>query len=133
MKKISLIMLVLVLACGVVFAGGKKEAAPSTKTINFWHLDTTDEQQAAWRQIADNFEAKHPGVKIEITCLENEAFKQKVATACSTITPPPHERKMSGGLPDWITVATFCLKASFSRHVISIFTPGCLASKLSAI
>ena len=61
MKKISLIMLVLVLACGVVFAGGAKETKSATKTITFWHLDTTDEQQAAWRQIADNFEAKHPG------------------------------------------------------------------------
>ena len=67
MKKISLIMLVLVLACGVIFAGGKKDtkttaSSSATKTIRFWHLDTTDEQQAAWRQIADNFEAKHPGV-----------------------------------------------------------------------
>ena len=70
----------------------------STKTISFWHLDTTAEQQAAWRKIADNFEAKHPGVKIEITCLENEAFKQKVATAMQSNNPPDIFRSWGGGV-----------------------------------
>ena len=51
-----------------------------TKTITFWHLDTTEEQQAAWRTIADRFEAKHPGVKIEITVIANDGFKQKLST-----------------------------------------------------
>ena len=98
MKKALLIMLVLLCSLCVVFAGGKKEGTSGTKTITFWHLDTTDEQQAAWRQIADNFEAKHPGVKIEITCLENEAFKQKVATVVQSGNPPDIFRSWGGGV-----------------------------------
>lgn len=100
MKKILTVLAVLLCACTMIFTSCKKEAAKTsgTKTISFWHLDTTDEQQAAWRQIANNFEAKHPGVKIEITCLENEAFKQKVATVIQSGNPPDIFRSWGGGV-----------------------------------
>ncbi len=106
MKRFSLILMVLLLSVYVVFAGGKKEeapaaaAAPAAKetTVEFWHLDTTDEQQAAWRQIADNFEATHPGVKVNITCLENEAFKQKIATVGASGSVPDIFRSWGGGV-----------------------------------
>ena len=101
MKKILVSLVVLLCACAVVFTGCKKGGAAKTsetKTITFWHLDTTDEQQAAWRKIADNFEAKHPNVKIEITCLENEAYKQKVATVIQSGNPPDIFRSWGGGV-----------------------------------
>lgn len=107
MKRFSLILMVLLLSASVVFAGGKKEeaapaaaAAPAAKatTIEFWHLDTTDDQQAAWREIADNFEASHPGVIINITCLENQAFKDKVAVVVQSGNPPDIFRSWGGGV-----------------------------------
>lgn len=101
MKKIWTIFVVLLCACAMFVTGCKKSETTKkaeTKTITFWHLDTTDEQQAAWRQIADNFEAKHPGVKIEITCLENEAYKQKVATVIQSGNPPDIFRSWGGGV-----------------------------------
>ena len=48
-------------------------------TISFWHIDTSDEQQAAWRQIAGNFEKSHPGVTVDIRPIDNESFKQEIA------------------------------------------------------
>lgn len=100
MKRLTLVAGALALSLcaltGCAKKGGKTSGA--AKTITFWHLDTTDEQQAAWRQIADNFEAKHPGVKIEITCLENEAFKQKVATVIQSGNPPDIFRSWGGGV-----------------------------------
>lgn len=101
MKRFSLILMLLLLSVAVVFAGGKKEAASTAAkgtTIEFWHLDTTDDQQAAWRQIADNFEASHPGVKINITCLENQAFKDKVAVVVQSGNPPDMFRSWGGGV-----------------------------------
>ncbi|MCR4713655.1 MAG: extracellular solute-binding protein [Treponemataceae bacterium] len=67
------------------------------KTITFWHLDTTDEQQAAWREIADNFEEKHPNVTVEITCFENGTFKQRIAQAVQAGNPPDIFRSWGGG------------------------------------
>lgn len=96
MKRLLIVLLALSLCASTVFAGGKKDEGK--KVITFWHLDTTDEQQAAWRQIADNFEATHPNVKIEITCLENEAFKQKVATVIQSGNPPDIFRSWGGGV-----------------------------------
>ncbi len=51
----------------------------------------------------------------------------KPALACSTIVPPPQLWKMSGGLPDCMTVVSLVLKASFSSTVILMFTFGCAA------
>lgn len=101
MKKIMTILVVLLCACAMLVTGCKKgetEQKSENKTISFWHLDTTEEQKAAWRQIADNFEAKHPGVKIEITVLENEAYKQKVATVIQSGNPPDIFRSWGGGV-----------------------------------
>ena len=66
--------------------------------INFWHLDTTDDQQAAWRQIADNFERDNPGVTVNITCLENVPFKQKIATLAYQGQLPDVFRSWGGGV-----------------------------------
>lgn len=66
--------------------------------INFWHLDTTDDQQAAWRQIADNFERDNPGVTVNITCLENVAFKQEIANLAYQGQLPDVFRSWGGGV-----------------------------------
>lgn len=66
--------------------------------INFWHIDTSDEQQAAWRQIADNFERDNPGVTVNITCLENVAFKQEIANLADQGQLPDVFRSWGGGV-----------------------------------
>lgn len=98
MKKLIKVALFVLGASCLFMTGCNKSNKSSEKVISFWHLDTTDEQQAAWRQIADNFEAKHPGVKIEITVLENEAYKQKVATVIQSGNPPDIFRSWGGGV-----------------------------------
>jgi len=97
-KLVKSALFVLGAACLMLTGCSKAGAKKTEKVISFWHLDTTDEQQAAWRQIADNFEAKHPGVKIEITVLENEAYKQKVATVIQSGNPPDIFRSWGGGV-----------------------------------
>ena len=98
MKKILAILIVLLLSVCVVFASGKSESKSGEKVITFWHLDTQQYQIDAWRTIADRFEASHPGVKIEITVLENEAFKQKLATVMQSGQAPDIFRSWGGGV-----------------------------------
>ncbi len=85
------VALIAILCTGFVF--GQKKV-----TINWWHLDTQDDYKAEWQKMADDFMAKNPNVKIEITVLENEAFKQKIATVMQSGNPPDLFRSWGGGV-----------------------------------
>ena len=54
------------------------------------------------------------------------------AWTCSAIPPPPQLWNRSGTLPPARSVASFALKASFSRTVMLTFTLGCAAVYSSA-
>src|SRR5690242_19720243 len=47
--------------------------------------------------MADDYMAAHPNVKIEITVLENEAFKTKLATVMQSGDPPDIFQSWGGG------------------------------------
>ncbi|MCC6791120.1 MAG: extracellular solute-binding protein [Thermomicrobiales bacterium] len=66
--------------------------------IRWWHISTEDNEVAAWQALADSFVAANPNVEIEITVLENEAFKQKLATAMQSGDPPDIFQSWGGGV-----------------------------------
>ena len=92
----KVLALTLALTTLVAIGGcGPKEKKPVT--ITFWHLDNQDDFKAVWQKQADEFMAANPHVKIEITVIENEAFKQKVATVMQSGNPPDLFRSWGGG------------------------------------
>ena len=70
-----------------VAASAAASEAPSQAaepvTLDWWHIATGDPGKADFQAIADAYMAANPNVKINITVLENEAFKAKLAA-----TPP---------------------------------------------
>jgi len=94
-KKVLLLVLVLSVLAALCSC---KEKAKEQVTVTFWHLDTQDDFKATWQAQADAFMAANPHVKIEITVLENEAFKQKVATMMQSGNPPDLFRNWGGGV-----------------------------------
>lgn len=64
--------------------------------VTWWHI-FTGEQEAKWKAIAEAYMKEHPNVTIEITVLENEAFKQKIATAMQSGDPPHLFQSWGGG------------------------------------
>ncbi|KPL70740.1 ABC transporter substrate-binding protein [Leptolinea tardivitalis] len=48
--------------------------------ITWWHISTKDPALSDWKKMADDYMKAHPNVEIEITVLENEAFKTKLTT-----------------------------------------------------
>jgi raffinose/stachyose/melibiose transport system substrate-binding protein len=48
--------------------------------ITVLHVSDNAAQKAIWDQIANDYNAAHPGVKVEFKYLENEAFKAKLPT-----------------------------------------------------
>jgi len=66
--------------------------------IVWWHISTADDQRENWQKLANSFVEKNPNVSIEITVLENEAFKAKLATAMQSGSPPDIFQSWGGGV-----------------------------------
>ncbi|NPV87813.1 MAG: extracellular solute-binding protein [Anaerolineae bacterium] len=66
-------------------------------TITWWHIQVADDQKALWQGMADEYMAAHPNVNIEITVLENEAFKTKLTTVMQSGNPPDIFQSWGGG------------------------------------
>ena len=49
-------------------------------TLKWLHIEVNPNQVKIWEEVARDFEAKNPGVKIEMQFLENEAYKAKAPT-----------------------------------------------------
>ena len=73
--------------------------APAEKvTVTWWHISTAEEHKAVWQKLADEYMAAHPNVNIEITVLENEAFKTKLTTVMQSGEPPDIFQSWGGGV-----------------------------------
>ena len=85
------LMSVLLVACGGQKAG--KEA-----TIEWWHIQSDPgPHQDAWTAMAEAYMAEHPNVTINVTILENEAFKTKLTTVMQSGEPPDLFQSWGGG------------------------------------
>jgi raffinose/stachyose/melibiose transport system substrate-binding protein len=71
-------------------------AAPVT--VEWWHISTQDPGLSLWQTMADEYMAAHPNVTINITVLENEAFKTKLTTVMQGGTPPDIFQSWGGGV-----------------------------------
>ncbi len=69
----------------------------STKIV-WWHISTAADQRNTWADLANKFVQANPDVSIEITVLENEAFKAKLATAMQSGSPPDIFQSWGGGV-----------------------------------
>jgi raffinose/stachyose/melibiose transport system substrate-binding protein len=77
-------------------APASQAAAPVT--IEWWHITTGDPGKTVFQGIADAYTALHPNVKINITILENEAFKTKLATNMQSGQVPDLFQSWGGGI-----------------------------------
>ena len=74
-------------------------AAPAKQvTIEWWHISTLDPGKTLWQTEANDYMAAHPNVKINITILENEAFKTKLTSVMQGGTPPDIFQSWGGGV-----------------------------------
>jgi raffinose/stachyose/melibiose transport system substrate-binding protein len=73
-------------------------AAAKPVKISWWHITTNDPGKADFQAIADAYTKAHPNVTIEITILENDAFKAKLTTAMQAGTPPDLFQSWGGGV-----------------------------------
>ncbi len=77
---------------------GLSTVGTGSKKIVWWHISTQENQRKNWQDLANAFVKEHPDVSIEITVLENEAFKSKLATAMQSGSPPDLFQSWGGGV-----------------------------------
>jgi len=108
-------------------------AAPSGDkvTITWWHIATAETQKAVFQKLADEYMAAHPNVNIEITVLENEAFKTKLTTVMQSGEPPDIFQSWGGGVMNQYATAGLMKDISADLDADggawrSTFSPGAL-------
>jgi raffinose/stachyose/melibiose transport system substrate-binding protein len=85
-------------ASASVAPSASSSAAAEPVTIEWWHITTGDPGKTVFQGIADAYAAAHPNVTINITILENEAFKTKLATSLQSGEVPDLFQSWGGGI-----------------------------------
>ena len=87
--------------------------AAAETTVKWLHIETNPAQVKIWEEVARAFEAQHPGVKVEMQFLENEAYKAKLPTILQSKDRPHIIYSWAGGV----------LKAQIEAGVLEDITP----------
>jgi raffinose/stachyose/melibiose transport system substrate-binding protein len=91
----GLLKRLLVAAMGLTLAVG---AAAADTTVKWLHIEVNPAQVKIWDEVARAYEAAHPGVKIEMQFLENEAYKAKLPTILQSKDRPHIIYSWAGGV-----------------------------------
>ena len=91
----GLLKRLLVAATGLTLAVG---TAAAQTTVKWLHIEANPAQVKIWEEVARGFEAKHPGVKVEMQFLENEAYKAKLPTILQSKDRPHIIYSWAGGV-----------------------------------
>jgi raffinose/stachyose/melibiose transport system substrate-binding protein len=76
---------------------GAKLAAAET-TVKWLHIEANPAQVKIWEEVARAYEGSHPGVKVEMQFLENEAYKAKLPTILQSKDRPNIIYSWAGGV-----------------------------------
>src|SRR5262245_18766050 len=73
-------------------------AANAETAVKWLHIEANPAQVKIWEAVARNYEAAHPGVRIEMQFLENEAYKAKLPTILQSKDRPHIIYSWAGGV-----------------------------------
>ena len=89
MRRSTLFLVSILVVLSMILPATAPAAEPVT--VEWWHIWPNEPLiYETFQDLADQFMADNPGVTIEITQFENEAFKQKIATVMQSGEPPRH-------------------------------------------
>ena len=105
--------------------------AAAETVVKWLHIEANPAQVKIWEEVARDFEAKTPGVKIEMSFLENEAYKAKAPTLLQS-KERPHiiyswaggvlKAQVEAGVLEDITTAVGDYKSNLSAAAVAAFT-----------
>jgi raffinose/stachyose/melibiose transport system substrate-binding protein len=120
------------LGLGACSSGSSGSGDPNAaQTIEWWHIANTPPMLPVWQELADAYKAQHSNVKINITPIENEAFKAKMTTETQSGHAPSlfHtwgggvlKQQVDAGLVKEITADTTSVVSGISQAAMDAYT-----------
>ncbi|GMO22005.1 extracellular solute-binding protein [Bradyrhizobium sp. TM233] len=74
------------------------DAAAADTIVKWLHIEANPAQVKIWEEVARAYETSHPGVKVEMQFLENEAYKAKLPTILQSKDRPNIIYSWAGGV-----------------------------------
>jgi raffinose/stachyose/melibiose transport system substrate-binding protein len=98
-KKLVFLGLLLIVTTGILFAAGgsQQKSSSSGKTLELWHIQTTDPFPKIIQDSVNRFIAANSDYKVNVTVVANDAYKQKLAVAMASGQMPDVFLSWSGG------------------------------------
>ncbi|HEY0790228.1 MAG TPA: extracellular solute-binding protein [Chthoniobacterales bacterium] len=78
--------------------GALSSSAWAETVVKILHIQSVPKIRAIWQEAAQQYEAAHPGVKVQFDYLENEAFKAKLPTLLQSKDRPSAFHSWGGGV-----------------------------------
>lgn len=78
--------------------GDDGEDADGSQTVEWWHISNTDPGMTLFANLAKQFSDENPKVKINVSALQNDAFKTKLSTVNQAGDPPDLFHSWGGGV-----------------------------------
>jgi raffinose/stachyose/melibiose transport system substrate-binding protein len=126
--------LVLGGACALAASWAGATAASADVTVRLLHVEQNQQISGFWTDLGKRYEAAHPGVKVEVQYLENEAYKKKLTTLLQSSDRPNIIYSWAGGvlrdqvkagvIEDLTPVMDASWKARFAPAAIQAYTIG---------
>lgn len=89
-KRMVLLLAVVLLLPGAIFAGGDGEATDGKVVLDVMaYGDNSNQEGVSWKRIVESFQKENPGIQVNYELLYDEAYHQKVVA-----------RLASGEVPD---------------------------------
>jgi raffinose/stachyose/melibiose transport system substrate-binding protein len=90
--------LIRMAAMALVLFASAWTAAAADVTVRVLHVEQNPQASGFWNDIARRYMAEHPGVKVELQYLENEAYKKKLTTLLQSPDRPNIIYSWGGGV-----------------------------------
>ena len=90
--------MIMLAACGGEGTGSKAtgKSGSGEKVIEVWHIEP-GEREKYFENVVAQFEQDHPGTKVKLLRIPNDAYKQKLSVAMSGGNPPDIFQSWGGG------------------------------------
>jgi raffinose/stachyose/melibiose transport system substrate-binding protein len=95
-RKIVLCGLLLAAAAGMLFAGSGQQGG-SANTLELWSIQTTGNGPGIFERAVARFTKDNPSIKVNLTLIANDSYKQKLAVAMNSGQTPDCFLSWSGG------------------------------------
>jgi raffinose/stachyose/melibiose transport system substrate-binding protein len=97
-RRIMILAAAALLTAATACGDGDKTTTAGVATIDWWHIQNTAPMLPVWQALAAEYQRQHQDVKINITPLENEAFKARLTTVTQAGDPPDIFHTWGGGV-----------------------------------